>query len=116
METLHKMMKFNEFLLEKSGSARDTAIATAVAKLKKKYGDSFDEFLKSLKEKEGFVEEAKDYIVKILEPYLAEIKEQEKNTNGQLKFDFDGLLEGLVSWCLVELELKIIRKQSPKNR
>lgn len=110
------MKKFNEYVREKkSVSARDTAISTAVSKLKKKYGDSFDEFLKSLKEKEGFVEEAKDYIVKILEPYLAEIREQERNPNGQLKFDFDGLLEGLVSWCLVELELEIIKKQEPKS-
>ena len=115
METLHKMMKFNEFLLEKSGSARDTAIATAVTKLKQRYGENLDKFLKSVKEREGFVEEAKEYIVKILEPYLAEIREQEKNTNGQLKFDFDGLLEGMISWCLVELELQIIKKQRPEK-
>lgn len=114
MGTLSKMQKFNEFVLEKKGgSARHTAIATAVSKLKEKYGYTTDQFLMSVKEKG--VDEIKDNIVKILVPYMDKIETEEKNPNGQLRFDYTGLLEGLVSWCLVELELKIIRKQSPKK-
>lgn len=109
------MEKFNDFetfvqTLNES-SARELAIRTAVDKLKKRYGDTNDKFLESVKEKG--VDEIKDYIIGILVPFMNDIESQEKEPNGQLRFDFDGLLAGLVSWSLVDLELQIIKKQKP---
>lgn len=112
MGTLNKMQKFNEFVLEKRGSTRETAISTAVNKVKERFGDTNDKFLESVEEKG--VEEIKDYIIKILLPFIDQIEAEEKMPNGLLKFDFDGLLEGLVSWSLVDLELQIIKKQEPE--
>lgn len=109
------MEKFNDFetfvqTLNES-SARELAIRTAVDKLKKRYGDTNDKFLESVTEKG--VDEIKDYIIGILVPFMNDIESQEKESNGQLRFDFDGLLAGLVSRSLVDLELQIIKKQKP---
>lgn len=111
MGKISKINNFETFISLNESSARKLAIQTAVDKLKERYGDNNDKFLESVKEKG--VDEIQGYINKILFPFLKQIAEQEKNPNGQLKFDFDGLLTGLVCWNLVELELQIIKKQKP---
>ncbi len=110
------MEKFNNFetfvqSLNEGKTQRETAIRTAVDKLKERYGYTNDKFVESVKEKG--VDEIKNYIVKILVPFLKQIKAEEKMPNGLLKFDYDGLLSGLVCWCLVDLELQIMKKQKP---
>lgn len=104
---------FDDFIIErkKSSSTRETAISTAVSKLKQRYGYTNEKFLKSVEEKG--VDEIKDYIIKILIPFMNQIEAEEKMPNGLLKFDYDGLLSGLVCWCLVDLELQILKKQKP---
>ncbi len=111
MKKIPKLKNFDAFILEKKNTQRETAISTAVSKLKERYGHTTDQFLMSVK-KEG-VDAIKDYILKILAPYMDKIETEEKEPNGLLRFDYDGLLSGLISWCLVELELQVIKKQRP---
>ena len=112
MSKINKINNFETFIRLNESSARKLAIQTAVDKLKERYGDNNDKFVESVKEKG--VDEIKDYVVKILLPFLKQIKVEEKEPNGLLKFDYDGLLAGLVSWSLVDLELQIIKKQKPE--
>ena len=112
MSKINKINNFETFIRLNESSARKLAIQTAVSKLKERFGDTNDKFVESVKEKG--VDEVKDYVVKILVPFLKQIKAEEKEPNGLLKFDYDGLLAGLVSWSLVDLELQIIKKQKPE--
>ncbi len=111
MSKINKINNFETFIRLNESSARKLAIQTAVDKLKERFGNTNDKFVESVKEKG--VDEIKDYIIKILVPFLKQIKAEEKMPNGLLKFDYDGLLSGLVCWCLVDLELQIIKKQNP---
>ncbi len=111
MSKISKLNNFETFIRLNESSARKLAIQTAVDKLKERFGDTNDKFVESVKEKG--VDEIKDYIVKILVPFIKQIKAEEKMPNGLLRFDYDGLLRGLVCWCLVDLELQIIKKQKP---
>ena len=43
------------------------------------------------------------------------IEAQEKLQNSRFGFDFDGLLFGLASWVLVELELDRMKKKDKKE-
>ena len=107
-----KMMNFEQFILEESCTQRNSAISTAVSQLKARYGDTTEKFLKAA---EGNVDEVKDYLVEILTPYLERIEGQEKLQNSRFSFDFDGLLSGLASWVLVELELAKMKKNHKKE-
>ncbi len=111
------MNKFNNFetfvqQLNESCTQRKSAISTAVSHLKARYGDTTDKFFKAAK---GNVDEVKDYLVEILTPYLDRIEAQEKLQNSRFGFDFDGLLSGLASWTLVELELAKMKKEHKKE-
>lgn len=114
---MNKMNKFNNFetfvqQLNESCTQRKSAISTAVSQLKARYGDTTDKFLKAA---QGNVDEVKDYLVEILTPYLDRIEAQEKLQNSRFGFDFDGLLSGLASWTLVELELAKMKKEHKKE-
>ena len=111
------MNKFNNFetfvqQLNESCTQRKSAISTAVSQLKARYGDTTDKFLNSV---QGNVDEVKDYLVEILTPYMDRIEAQEKLQNSRFGFDFDGLLSGLASWTLVELELAKMKKEHKKE-
>ena len=111
---MEKLNNFETFIrLNESSTQRESAISTAVSKLKARYGDTLEKFLKNVKEKEKGVDDVKDYLVKVLTPYLERIEGQEKLQNSQFGLDFDGLLSGLASWSLVEMRLA--RKKTKKE-
>ena len=113
MKKLFEYKNFETFVqqLNEDCTQRKSAISTAVSQLKARYGDTTDKFLKAV---QGNVDEVKDYLVEILTPYLDRIEAQEKLQNSRFGFDFDGLLSGLASWMLVEIELNQM-KNNKKN-
>ena len=101
---ISKFKNFDSFILEESSTQRNSAISTTVSRIKEEFGDTKEKFLKSAEEKG--VNDIKDFIVQTLKPYIDRIESQEKlQSNERFMFDFDGLLSGLVSWMLVEIEL-----------
>ncbi len=113
MKKLHKIENFDAFILNEGCTQRQSAIATAVSQIKERYGNDIDKFLQSAK-KEG-VEDVKDFIVKTVSPLMDRIESQEKlQTTGRPSLDFDALLEGCVSWILVELQIQRMKKETPK--
>lgn len=108
------MMNFEQFILEESCTQRNSAISTAVSRLKEEFGDTKDEFLKSAEEKG--VDEIKDFLVQTLEPYIERIEGQEiLQTKEKFALDFDALLSSLTSWTLVELEIARMKKEHNKE-
>lgn len=104
MKMISKFKNFDSFILEESSTQRNSAISTTVSRIKEEFGDTKENFLKSAEEKG--VNDIKDFIVQTLKPYIDRIESQEKlQSNGRFLFDFDGLLSGLVSWMLVEMEI-----------
>ena len=58
------------------------------------------------------MDEIKDYIVKVLEPYVERVEGQEKlQTREKVILDYDELLKGLASWMLVEIEINQMKKK-----
>ena len=111
---MEKLMDFEQFVIEESCTQRDSAISTAVSKLKEEFGDTKEKFLKSAEEKG--VDEIKDCLAQTLEPYIERIEGQEiLQTKEKFALDFDALLSGLVSWVLVELELARMKKEHKKE-
>ena len=110
MKMISKFKNFDSFILEESSTQRNSAISTTVSRIKEEFGDTKEKFLKSAEEKG--VNDIKDFIVQTLKPYIDRIESQEKlQSNGRFMFDFDGLLSGLVSWMLVEMELDRIKNK-----
>lgn len=108
-----KFKNFDTFLVEGSCTQRGIAISTAVSKIKERYGKDAHEFTKNIKEKgPEAIKELQDYVSDVVEPYLDKIEAQEKlQTNDRFIFDYDGLLQGCVSWIIVEKELSRMREQ-----
>ena len=114
MNRIGKLKCFDQFKLEESSTQRNAAIATAVSRLKEEFGDTNEKFLKSAKERG--VDNVKEFIIQTLKPYLDRIEGQETLQNGgRPTFDYDGLLSGLVSWLLVEIELDRMKKSEKKE-
>ena len=114
MKKIKKYLTFENFILNENCTQRNSAISTAVSKIKEKFGDTKEKFLKSAKERGS--EEIKDVIVQILEPYIERIETQEiLQTKEKFALDFDGLLTGLASWVLVELELDRMKQKDKKE-
>lgn len=109
-----RFLSFDKFIIEESCTQRTSAISTAVSKIKEKFGNTKEKFLKSAEEKG--VDEIKDCIVKTLEPYIERVEGQEKVQTGQ-KFilDYDELLKGVVSWMLIEIEINQMKNKKGKD-
>lgn len=109
---MEKLNDFETFVqnLNENCTQRESAISTAVSQLKARYGDTTDKFLKTVQEKEKGVDDVKDFLVKVLTPYLDRIEGQEKLQNSRFGLDFEGLLSGLAAWTIVELELQKTKK------
>lgn len=109
-----RFLSFDKFILEESCPQRTSAISTAVSKIKEEFGNTKEKFLKSAKEKG--VDEIKDFIVTVLEPYIERVEGQEKVQTGErFILDFDELLSGLASWVLAELEIGKMKKSDNKE-
>lgn len=113
MKKMEKLLKFENFILEESSTQRNAAISTAVSRLKEEFGDTKEKFLEY--GQENGVEKMKDFIKEILKPYIERIEGQEKLQNGRLSFDYDGMLAGMVSWILVEIEVERMKKTNKKE-
>lgn len=110
MGKLIKLKDFDSFILEEACTQRTSAISTAVSKIKEEFGNTKEKFLKSAKEKG--VDEIKDFIVQVLEPYIERVEGQEKVQTGEkIILDFDELLRGLASWMLIEIEINQMKKK-----
>lgn len=110
MGKLIKLKDFDSFILEEACTQRTSAISTAVSKIKEEFGNTKEEFLKSAKEKG--VDEIKDFIVQVIEPYIERVEGQEKVQTGEkIILDFDELLRGLASWMLVEIEINQMKNK-----
>ena len=109
-----RFLSFDKFIIEESCTQRTSAISTAVSKIKEKFGNTKEKFLKSAEEKG--VDEIKDCIVKTLEPYIERVEGQEKVQTGQ-KFilDYNELLKGVVSWMLIEIEINQMKNKKGKE-
>lgn len=114
MNLLDNFLSFEDYIFEEGTPQRNAAISTAVSRLKEKFGDTKEKFLEYAKE--SGVDEIKDFILKTLEPYVERIESQEKlQNNGRPTFDYDGMLAGLVSWILVEIEVGRMKKSKKTN-
>lgn len=113
MGKIDSFLTFEDYILEEGSPQRNAAISTAVSRLKEKFGDTKEKFLECAKERG--VEEIKDFILQTLEPYIERIESQEKLQNGRPTFDYDGMLAGLVSWILVEIEVGKMKKSKKTN-
>lgn len=114
MKRIEKLKCFDQFILEEGCTQRNAAISTAVSKIKEEFGDTNEKFLKSAKERG--VDNVKEFIIQTLKPYLDRIESQETLQNGgRPTFDYDGLLSGLVSWLLVEIEVERMKKANKKE-
>lgn len=71
-------------------------VASAVEKIKEKYGDNARDFIAAVN-KEG-VDSFKDFIAKIVQPI-------ERLNPRELNPDYDNILSGLVCWIVLELQL-----------
>ena len=109
-----RFLSFDKFIIEESCTQRTSAISTAVSKIKEKFGNTKEKFLKSAEEKG--VDEIKACIVKTLAPYIERVEGQEKVQTGQ-KFilDYDELLKGVVSWMLIEIEINQMKNKKGKE-
>ena len=109
-----RFLSFDKFIIEESCTQRTSAISTAVSKIKEKFGNTKEKFLKSAEEKG--VDEIKDCIVKTLEPYVERVEGQEKVQTGErFILDYDELLSGLASWMLVEIEINKMKNKKGKE-
>ena len=108
MKKLDNFKSFDDFILEGSTRRADT-IEKVVKKLKKEFGNSKEDFLDTARN-QG-VDFIKEFILKNLQPYLEQIERPKLFQNG---FDYDGMLAGLVSWILVELEVEKMKKTEKK--
>lgn len=109
-----RFLSFEQFILEESCTQRTSAISTAVSKIKEEFGNTKEKFLKSAKEKG--VDEIKDFIVQVLEPYIERVEGQEKVQIGEKYIlDYDELLTGLASWMLVEIEINQMKNKKVKE-
>ena len=114
MKKIKKYLTFENYILNENCTQRNSAISTAVSKIKEEFGNTKEKFLKSAEEKG--VDEIKDLIVQVLEPYVERVEGQEKVQTGEkFIFDFDELLAGLVSWMLVEIELNQMKNKKEND-
>ena len=109
MKNLENFKSFDDFILEGSTRRADT-IEKVVKKLKMELGKTKEDFLDTARNHGvGFI---KNFILQNLQPYLEQLERTDLVQNG---FDYDGMLAGLVSWILVELEVQKMKQSEKKD-
>lgn len=83
--------------LNENRNQKKSAVASAVDKIKEKYGDNARDFIAAVS-KDG-VDDVKDFISKTVQPI-------ERLNPRELNPDYDNILLGLVCWIMLELRLK----------
>lgn len=100
MKDLIKLKDFDTFVLElnENHTQKKSTIETAVNKIKERFGQNASDFIAAVK-KTG-VDKVKDFIVHSVIPEI------DRNNTKELDADYDGILTGLVSWIMLELQLE----------
>ena len=100
MKELIKLKDFDTFVqgLNESHTKKKNSIETAVSEIKQRYGDTPKDFLAAV-QKTG-MDKVKDFIVKSVKPQIDLTKTNDPNV------DYDGILTGLVTWVMLELQLQ----------
>lgn len=99
MQKIVELKDYDTFVkeLNENCTQKKNDVAAAVDKIKKKYGETARDFIAAVS-KEG-VDAVKDFIVQTVQP-IDRFKTRELNP------DYDNILTGLVSWIMLELQLK----------
>ena len=84
--------------VERKPHTKKNVVATAVDKIKERYGENAKDFIAAV-QKTG-VDKVKDFIVHSVLPEI------DRSKTNELDADYDGILTGLVSWIMLELQLK----------
>ena len=100
MKEMIKLKDFDTFIqgLNENHAQKKNVVASAVDKIKERYGQNASDFIAAVK-KTG-VDKVKDFIVHSVIPEI------DRSKTIELDADYDGILTGLVSWILLELQLK----------
>ena len=100
MKELIKLKDFDTFIqgLNENHAQKKNDVAAAVDKIKERYGENAKDFIAAVK-KTG-VDKVKDFIVHSVIPEIDRSKTKE------LDADYDGILKGLVSWIMLEMQLE----------
>lgn len=113
MKQITKLKDFDSFILEQKSTQRNSAVETALSQVKAKYGSLKDprQFLDNVKENGG-VDGLRNFIIDTVKPYIEKIIAQEKLTG--ISMDYNDILRGLISSCIVELQLQQLTKDKSK--
>lgn len=113
MKQITKLKDFDSFILEQKSTQRNSAIETALSQVKAKYGSLKDprQFLDNVKENGG-VDGLRNFIIDTVNPYIEKIIAQEKLTG--ISMDYNDILRGLISSCIIELQLQQMTKDKSK--
>ena len=99
MKEITEFKKFEAFIKEMNENLKQkkTFVEDIVEKIKERYGKTAKEFISTVNEKG--VEDLKDFIEQTVKP----IDRIETKT---LIADYENILSGLVSWVILEMQLK----------
>ena len=113
MKKITKLKDFDSFILEQKSTQRNSAVETALSQVKAKYGSLKDprQFLDNVKENGG-VDGLRKFIIDTVNPYIEKIIAQEKLTG--ISMDYNDILRGLISSCIIELQLQQLTKDKSK--
>ena len=100
MKEMIKLKDFDTFIqgLNENHAQKKNVVAAAVDKIKERYGQNASDFIAAVK-KTG-VDKVKDFIVHSVIPEI------DRSKTIELDADYDGILMGLVSWILLEMQLE----------
>ena len=100
MKKIFELKDFDTFVKElyENRTQKKSDVASAVEKIKEKYGDNARDFIAAV-QKTG-VNKLKDFVVKYVKPEI------DLTTTKDLNPDYDGILNGLVCWILLEMQLE----------
>ena len=100
---------FDTFILEDYCSQKKSAVETALSQVIDKFGSLKNpkEFLKNVKENGG-VDGLRNCVINAITPLIPQILAQEKFSETQK--NYDDILRGLISSCIIELQLKQLTK------
>lgn len=100
MKEMLKLKDFDTFVqgLNENHTKKQNAIASAVDKIKERYGENAKDFIAAVQN--TGIDKVKDFIVHSVKPEI------DFTQTPDLKPDYDGILTGLVSWVVLELQLE----------
>lgn len=100
---------FDTFVIEEYCSRKNSAIENALSQVIERYGSLKEPkvFLQNVKDNGG-VDGLRECIINVITPYIPKIIDQENFS--ETKKNFDDILRGLISSCIIELQLQRLTK------